>query len=43
VVAGRSHRANIEQYEMRWFIGKEMDNFDQLRNYWFGYMRIVKK
>ena len=44
VVGGRSPKANIKLHDLRWVIGtKNEDTFDQLRNDWFGYMRIDKK
>ena len=44
VVGGRSPKANIELHDVRWVIGTKIeDTFDQLRNDWFGYMRIDKK
>ena len=37
VVGGRSPKANIELHDVRWVIGKKIeDTFDQLRNDWFG-------
>ena len=44
VVGGRSPKANIELHDIRWFIGSQIeDTFGQLRNDWFGYMKIDKK
>ena len=44
VVGGRYPKANIELHDVRWVIGSKIeDTFDQLRNDWFGYMRIDKK
>ena len=44
VVGGRSLKANIELHDVRWVIGSNIqDTFDQLRNNWFGYLRIDKK
>jgi len=44
VVGGGSPKANIELHYVRWVIGTKIeDTFDQLRNDWFGYMRIDKK
>ena len=43
VVGGRSPKANIELHDVRWVIGTKIeDNFEQLRNDWFGYIRINK-
>ena len=43
MVGGRSPKANIELHDVRWVIGSKIeDTFDQLRNDWFGYMRIDK-
>ena len=43
MVGGRSPKANIELHDVRWVIGPKIDDtFDQLRNDWFGYMRIDK-
>ena len=43
VVGGRSPKANIELHDVRWVIGSNIqDTFDQLRNNWFGYLRIDK-
>ena len=43
VVGGRSPKANIELHDVRWVIGTKIeDTFDQLRNDWFGYIRINK-
>ena len=43
VVGGRSPKANIELHDVRWVIGTKIeDTFEQLRNDWFGYIRINK-
>ena len=43
MVGGRSPKANIELHDFRWIIvSKIEDTFDQLRNDWFGYIRIDK-
>ena len=43
-VRGRSPKANIELHDVRWVIDSKIeDTFDQLRNDWFGYVRIDKK
>ena len=44
VVGGRSPKANTELYDVSQVIGTKIeDTFDQLRNDWFGYLRIDKK
>ena len=44
MVGNRTPKANIELHDVRSFIvAKIKDNFDQIRNNWFGYMRIERK
>ncbi len=44
MVGGRSPKANIVLDDFRSVIGSKIeDTFDQLRNDWFGYIRIDKK
>jgi len=44
VLGGKIQKANIEVLDVRWVIGSKIeDTFDDLKNSWFGYLRIDNK
>ena len=41
VLGGKSPKSNIEIHDVRWVIGAKIEEtFKDLRNGWFGYLRI---